>query len=90
MLKSDTIEFNNGGEFLELSVNVVRDGERNSKYIRVARGFYNSDGEPRYKKGGLTLPMDQEALNALAEAIKVWDWAGVDENAPAPDKSDDE
>ena len=73
MLNSERIEFNNGGEFLELSVNVVKDGKRETPYLRLARGFYGSDGEPRYKKGGCTLPIDRQVLADLAEALKTWD-----------------
>src|SRR5687767_7562612 len=60
MLSSERVEFNQGGEFLELSINVVKDGNRQTPYLRLARGFYGSDGEPRYKKGGCTLPIDRE------------------------------
>lgn len=73
MLSSERVEFNNGGEFLELSINLVKDGNRATPYLRLARGFYGSDGEPRYKKGGCTLPIDREVLNQLADAIKAWD-----------------
>ena len=73
MLNSERIEFNNGGEFLELSINVVKDGKRETPYLRLARGFYGSDGEPRYKKGGATLPIDRQVLSELAEALKNWD-----------------
>lgn len=73
MLSSERVEFNNGGEFLELSINLVKDGNRETPYLRLARGFYGSDGEPRYKKGGCTLPMDREVLAQLADAIKAWD-----------------
>jgi hypothetical protein len=73
MLSSERVEFNNGGEFLELSINLVKDGNRSSPYLRLARGFYGSDGEPRYKKGGCTLPIDRQVISDLAEALKVWD-----------------
>lgn len=73
MLKSERVEFNNGGEFLELSVNVVKDGDRQTPYLRLARGFYGSDGEARYKKGGCTLPIDREVIAQLANALKAWD-----------------
>lgn len=73
MLSSEKIEFNNGGEFLELSINLVKDAKRESPYLRLARGFYGSDGEPRYKKGGCTLPIDREVLAQLADALKGWD-----------------
>ena len=79
MLSSERIEFNNGGEFLELSINVVKDEKRQSPYLRLARGFYGSDGEPRYKKGGCTLPIDREVLVELAEALKTWDIAQAEE-----------
>lgn len=73
MVSSEKIEFNNGGEFLELSINLVKDNGRESPYLRLARGFYSSEGEPRYKKGGCTLPMNREVLVQLADAIKAWD-----------------
>jgi hypothetical protein len=73
MLSSEKIEFNNGGEFIELSINLVKDNGRETPYLRLARGYYSSEGEPRYKKGGATLPIDREVLNQLAEALKVWD-----------------
>ena len=73
MLSNERVEFNNGGEFLELSINLVKDGNRATPYLRLARGFYGSDGEARYKKGGCTLPMDREVLAQLADAIKAWD-----------------
>jgi hypothetical protein len=73
MVSSEKVEFNNGGEFLELSINLVKDNGRESPYLRLARGYYSSDGEPRYKKGGATLPIDREVLNQLAEALKKWD-----------------
>lgn len=73
MISSERIEFNNGGEFLELSINLVKDAGRESPYLRLARGFYSSEGEPRYKKGGATLPIDREVLDQLADAIKKWD-----------------
>lgn len=72
-LSSQQVTFNNGGEFFELTVGVVRDAKRESKYLRVARGYYNQEGEPRYKKGGLTLPIDSAAIKELAEALKNWD-----------------
>jgi hypothetical protein len=72
-LKSEKIEWNQGGEFLELSINVARDGTRETRYLRLARGYYGSDGEPRYKKGGTTLPGDPEVLGRLAEALKTFD-----------------
>src|SRR5688572_25853345 len=73
MVSSQKVEFNNGGEFLELSINVVKDGARETPYLRLARGFYSSEGEPRYKKGGCTLPMNRDVLQQLADAIKAWD-----------------
>lgn len=90
MISSHKVEFNNGGEFLELSINLVKDNGRESPYLRLARGFYSSEGEPRYKKGGATLPIDREVLNQLAEAIKGWDITeavkrkGVAAAAPKP------
>ena len=73
MLSSERVEFNQGGEFLELSINLVKDANRETPYLRLARGFYGSDGEPRYKKGGCTLPIDREVILALSEALKAWD-----------------
>ena len=73
MISSQKVEFNNGGEFLELSINLVKDGARETPYLRLARGFYSSEGEPRYKKGGCTLPMSRDVLQQLADAIKSWD-----------------
>ncbi|GEM_PF-3697301 len=73
MLSNERVEFNNGGEFLELSINLVKDGNRATPYLRLARGFYGSDGEPRYKKGGCTLPIDRAVINQLADALKAWD-----------------
>lgn len=73
MVSSERVEFNNGGEFLELSINLVKDGNRATPYLRLARGFYGSDGEPRYKKGGCTLPIDREVLTQLSDALKAWD-----------------
>lgn len=84
MLSSERVEFNNGGEFLELSINLVKDGERATPYLRLARGFYSSEGEPRYKKGGCTLPIDRQVLNDLAEAIKAWDIADAEKAKQAP------
>ena len=81
MLSSEKVEFNNGGEFLELSINVVKDGQRETPYLRLARGFYSSEGEPRYKKGGCTLPIDREVLNQLADALKTWDITSVEKRA---------
>lgn len=72
-LRAEQIDFKGGGEFLELSVNVVKDGTRATKYLRLARGYYDSKGEPRYKKGGVTLPADREALDKLAVAIQKLD-----------------
>lgn len=73
MVSSERVEFNNGGEFLELSINLVKDGDRATPYLRLARGFYGSDGEARYKKGGCTLPIDREVITQLADALKAWD-----------------
>lgn len=73
MLSSERVEFNNGGEFIELSINLVKDANRETPYLRLARGFYGSDGEARYKKGGCTLPIDREVLAQLSEALKAWD-----------------
>ena len=91
MLSSEKVEFNNGGEFLELSINVVKDGQRETPYLRLARGFYSSEGEPRYKKGGCTLPIDREVLNQLADALKAWDITAAEKQksaaGPAPAKA---
>jgi hypothetical protein len=88
MLSNERIEFNNGGEFIELSINLVKDGNRSSPYLRLARGFYGSDGEPRYKKGGCTLPIDRTVLADVAEALKNWDITEAEKakaaNASAP------
>jgi hypothetical protein len=73
MLSNERVEFNQGGEFLELSINLVKDGNRETPYLRLARGFYGSDGEARYKKGGCTLPIDREVITQLADALKAWD-----------------
>ena len=73
MLSSERVEFNQGGEFLELSINLVKDGNRETPYLRLARGFYGSDGEARYKKGGCTLPIDRAVLAQLSDALKAWD-----------------
>jgi hypothetical protein len=81
MLSNERIEFNNGGEFLELSINVVKDGKRETPYLRLARGFYGSDGEPRYKKGGCTLPINRQVIDELAEALKKWDISSVEKKA---------
>ena len=93
MLSSERVEFNQGGEFLELSINLVKDGNRETPYLRLARGFYGSDGEPRYKKGGCTLPIDREVLAQLSEALKAWDISEAEKrkgaaaaSAPAPAK----
>lgn len=75
MISSQKVEFNNGGEFIELSINVVKDGAKETPYLRLARGFYSSEGEPRYKKGGTTLPMNREVLAQIGEALKTWDIA---------------
>lgn len=86
-LKSEQIEFKGGGEFLELSTNVVKDGTRATKYLRLARGYYDAKGEPRYKKGGVTLPADRDALDKLADAIKKLDlseFAGAAGGEPEP------
>lgn len=74
-LKAERIDFGEaGGEFLELSINVARSASRETKYLRIARGYYSGeDGEPRYKKGGVTLPANRETLDKLADAIKAWD-----------------
>lgn len=91
MLSSEKVEFNNGGEFLELSINLVKDGNRETPYLRLARGFYSSEGEPRYKKGGCTLPIDREVLNQLADALKAWDISAAEKQksaaGPAPAKA---
>jgi hypothetical protein len=91
MLSNERVEFNNGGEFLELSINLVKDGNRASPYLRLARGFYGSDGEPRYKKGGCTLPIDREVINSLADALKAWDITEAQKHksaaGPAPAKA---
>lgn len=84
MVSSERIEFNNGGEFLELSINLVKDGNRATPYLRLARGFYSSEGEPRYKKGGCTLPIDRQVLNDLAEALKVWDISEAEKAKASP------
>ena len=42
-------------------------------HLRLARGFYGSDGEPRYKKGGCTLPIDRAVIAQLSDALKAWD-----------------
>ena len=93
MVSSQKVEFNNGGEFLELSINLVKENGRESPYLRLARGFYSSEGEPRYKKGGCTLPIDRSVLDQLAEAIKTWDIAEAQKRkssaaaAPKPAKA---
>lgn len=76
-LESTKIPFKNGLEFLELSLNVMRDAGREVRYIRIQRGYVDKEGKDRYKKGGLTLPRDREALNLLADAIKAFDLAKV-------------
>lgn len=81
MISSQKVEFNNGGEFLELSINVVKDNGRETPYLRLARGYYSGEGEPRYKKGGCTLPIDRTVLSELAEAIKAWDITSVEKRA---------
>ena len=81
MISSERVEFNNGGEFLELSINLVKDGNRETPYLRLARGFYGSDGEARYKKGGCTLPINRDVLNQLADAIKAWDISTIEKRA---------
>ena len=92
MLSNERVEFNNGGEFLELSINLVKDANRETPYLRLARGFYGSDGEARYKKGGCTLPIDREVILALSEALKAWDISEAEKrksanaSAPAPAK----
>jgi hypothetical protein len=91
MLSSEKVEFNMGGEFLELSFNIVRDGKRETKYLRLARGYYGSDGEPRYKKGGVTLPNDKAAIQALAKKMLELDLTPLgppktEKGAPAPDE----
>ena len=91
MLSSEKIEFNNGGEFIELSINLVKDNGRESPYLRLARGYYSSEGEPRYKKGGATLPIDREVLDQLADALKKWDISDAVQRkstaGPAPAKA---
>ena len=94
MLSNERIEFNNGGEFIELSINLVKDGNRATPYLRLARGFYGSDGEARYKKGGCTLPIDRTVLSDVAAALKKWDISEAEKQkasnasnpAPAPAK----
>ncbi|MFA5860621.1 MAG: hypothetical protein WDA16_02895 [Candidatus Thermoplasmatota archaeon] len=92
LVSSQKVEFNNGGEFLELSINLVKDNGRESPYLRLARGFYSSEGEPRYKKGGCTLPIDREVLNQLSDALKAWDIGPAEKkksanaSTPAPAK----
>lgn len=77
MLRSEKVEFNQGGEFLEMSVNVARDGKKETKYLRLARGYYGSDGEPRYKRGGVTLPADKKTLEDLSKLIASFDITDV-------------
>ena len=50
---------------------LVKDGNRATPYLRLARGVYGSDGEARYKKGGCTLPIDRDILNQLADAMLI-------------------
>jgi hypothetical protein len=76
-LESKKIAFKNGTEFLELAIGVVRDGGRENRYVRLTRGYVDSTGADRYRKGGLTLPKDRAALNDLADAIKAIDLAKV-------------
>lgn len=81
-LHKDVIEFKNGGEFLELSVGCVRDGGRETRYLRLARGYYDGNGEPRYKKNsGVTLPTDAEALKALGQLLATYDLSKVSKPA---------
>ncbi len=85
-ISSEKIEFNMGGEFLELSFNIVKSGKGETRYLRLARGFYDQEhGEPRYKRGGVTLPGDMEILGKLADAIKGLDLSPLQ----AGDESDD-
>lgn len=76
-LESTKIPFKNGLEFLELSLNVMRDKDREVRYVRIQRGYVDKDGNDRYKKGGLTLPRDRDALNQLADAIRAFDLSKV-------------
>jgi hypothetical protein len=76
-LESQKIAFKNGTEFLELSINIMRDGARETRYVRIARGYVDANGKDRYRKGGVTLPRDREALNALADAIRGVDLSKV-------------
>lgn len=72
-LESTKIPFKNGLEFIELSVNIMRDGAKEVRYIRLQRGYVDKEGKDRYKKGGLTLPRDRDALNQLSDALKAFD-----------------
>lgn len=73
-LSREVLEFKNGGEFLELTVGVVRDAGRENKYLRLARGYYTQEGEPRYKKNsGVTLPADAEVLKQLGAMLAAFD-----------------
>lgn len=69
-LEATRIDFKQGGEFLELSINLVRDGARETRYLRLTRGYYDAAGNPKYKRGGVTLPRDAEALLKLGDALK--------------------
>lgn len=77
-LESEKIPFGPGGtEFFEISLNVLKDGKRETRYWRIARGYVDRDGNERYKKGGVTLPRDKAAIEALAEALKKVDVSKV-------------
>lgn len=87
-LHKDIIEFKNGGEFLELSVGVVRDGGRETKYLRLTRGYYDGNGEPRYKKNsGVTLPGDAEVLKQLGALIGTYDLSRLAAGAKGPSEA---
>ena len=94
-LSREVLEFKNGGEFLELTVGVVRDAGRENKYLRLARGYYTQEGEPRYKKNsGVTLPADAEVLKQLGAMLAGFDVTKVTAASPpkaeAPVTSDKE
>ncbi|HVL49854.1 MAG TPA: hypothetical protein VM889_14960 [Candidatus Thermoplasmatota archaeon] len=88
-LEAKRIDFNQGGEFLELSINVAKDGTRETRYLRLARGYFDKEGNERYKRGGVTLPRDPAVLAALSEALKQVDLSKlggpVTAGAPEPE-----
>ena len=67
-MASESIEFGNKN-LIEIARKKAVEGEKENTFISISRGFFNFNGEKRYKNS-ISVPLNEDVINFIADKLK--------------------